>query len=88
MPTILSRYKVDEAMKKKVFQMELEIEAFDNIVANDLQYHYTLMSGDIRKLRKKVEKSKKTIHIQELKYLEGLLPAIRAVGAFYGRKLK
>jgi len=75
-------------MKKKVFQMELEIEAFDNIVANDLQYHYTLMSDDIRKLRKKAEKSGKPIHIQELKYLEGLLPAIRAVGAFYGKKLK
>jgi len=88
MPTILSRYKVDEAMKKKVFQMELEIEAFDNIVANDLQYHYTLMSKDIRKLRKKVKKSEKPLYIQELKYLEGLLPAIRAVGAFYGKKLK
>lgn len=68
--------------------MELEIEAFDNIVANDLQYHYTLMSEDIRKLRKKVEKSSKRFHIEELKYLEGLLPAIRAVGAFYGKKLK
>jgi hypothetical protein len=75
-------------MKKKVFQMELEIEAFDNIMANDLQYHYTLMSEDIRKLRKKVEKSSKRFHIEELKYLEGLLPAIRAVGAFYGKKLK
>jgi hypothetical protein len=75
-------------MKKKVFQMELEIEAFDNIVANDLQYHYTLMSEDIRKLRKKVKKSEKPLYIQELKYLEGLLPAIRAVGAFYGKKLK
>jgi len=68
--------------------MELEIEAFDNIVANDLQYHYTLMSEDIRKLRKKVKKSEKPLYIQELKYLEGLLPAIRAVGAFYGKKLK
>ena len=68
--------------------MELEIEAFDNIMANDLQYHYTLMSEDIRKLRKKVEKSSKRFHIEELKYLEGLLPAIRAVGAFYGKKLK
>jgi hypothetical protein len=75
-------------MKKKVFQMELEIEAFDNIVANDLQYHYTLMSEDIRKLRKKVEKSSKRFHIEELKYLENLLPAIRRVGAFYGKKLK
>lgn len=75
-------------MKKKVFQMELEIEAFDHIVANDLQYHYTLMAEDIRKLRKKAEKSGKPVHIQELKYLEGLLPAIRAVGAFYGKKLK
>jgi hypothetical protein len=75
-------------MKKKVFQMELEVEAFDNIVANDLQYHYTLISEDIRKLRKKSEKSEKPIHIQELKYLEGLLPAIRTVGAFYGKKLK
>ena len=75
-------------MKKKVFQMELEIEAFDNIMANDLQYHYTLMSEDIRKLRKKVKKSEKPLYIQELKYLEGLLPAIRAVGAFYGKKLK
>jgi hypothetical protein len=68
--------------------MELEIEAFDNIMANDLQYHYTLMSEDIRKLLKKVEKSSKRFHIEELKYLEGLLPAIRAVGAFYGKKLK
>ncbi len=68
--------------------MELEIEAFDNIVANDLQYHYTLMSEDIRKLRKKVEKSSKRFHIEELKYLENLLPAIRRVGAFYGKKLK
>ena len=75
-------------MKKKVFQMELEVEAFDNIVANDLQYHYTLIAGDIRKLRKKVKKSEKPLYIQELKYLEGLLPAIRAVGAFYGKKLK
>ena len=75
-------------MKKKVFQMELEVVAFDHIVANDLQYHYTLMSEDIRKLRKKVEKSSKRFHIEELKYLEGLLPAIRAVGAFYGKKLK
>lgn len=79
---------MDEAMKKKVFQMELEVEAFDNIVANDLQYHYTLIAGDIRKLRKKVKKSEKPLYIQELKYLEGLLPAIRAVGAFYGKKLK
>ena len=68
--------------------MELEVEAFDNIVANDLQYHYTLMSEDIRKLRKKVKKSEKRFYIEELKYLEGLLPAIRAVGAFYGKKLK
>ena len=75
-------------MKKKVFQMELEVEAFDNIVANDLQYHYMSISKDIRKLRKQVKKSEKPFHIQELKYLEGLLPAIRAVGAFYGRKLK
>lgn len=75
-------------MKKKVFQMELDIEVFDGIVANDLQYHYTLMSKDIRKLRKKVKKSEKPLYIQELKYLEGLLPAIRAVGAFYGKKLK
>ena len=75
-------------MKKKVFQMELEVEAFDHIVANDLQYHYTLIAGDIRKLRKKVKKSEKPFYIQELKYLEGLLPAIRAVGAFYGKKLK
>lgn len=75
-------------MKKKVFQMELEIKAFDNIVANDLQCHYTLMLEDIRKLRKKAEKSGKPIHIQELKYLENLLPAIRRVGAFYGKKLK
>ena len=75
-------------MKKKVFQMELEVEAFDNIVANDLQYHYTLISEDIRKLRKKAEKSEKRFYIEELKYLEGLLPAIRAVGAFYGKKLK
>jgi hypothetical protein len=79
---------MDEAMKRKVFQMELEVEAFDNIVANDLQYHYTSMSKDIRKLRKQVKKSEKPFHIQELKYLEGLLPAIRAVGAFYGKKLK
>jgi hypothetical protein len=79
---------MDEVMKKKVFQMELEVEAFDNIVANDLQYHYTLIAGDIRKLRKKVKKSEKPLYIQELKYLEGLLPAIRAVGAFYGKKLK
>ena len=75
-------------MKKKVFQMELEVEAFDNIVANDLQYHYMSISKDIRKLRKQVKKSEKPFHIQELKYLEGLLPAIRAVGAFYGKKLK
>ena len=68
--------------------MELEVEAFDHIVANDLQHHYTLMAEDIRKLRKKAEKSGKPVHIQELKYLEGLLPAIRAVGAFYGKKLK
>lgn len=68
--------------------MELDIEVFDGIVANDLQYHYTLMSKDIRKLRKKVKKSEKPLYIQELKYLEGLLPAIRAVGAFYGKKLK
>ena len=68
--------------------MELEVEAFDNIVANDLQYHYTLISEDIRKLRKKAEKSEKRFYIEELKYLEGLLPAIRAVGAFYGKKLK
>ena len=68
--------------------MELEVEAFDNIVANDLQYHYTLMSEDIQKLRKKAEKSEKRFYIEELKYLEGLLPAIRAVGAFYGKKLK
>jgi hypothetical protein len=75
-------------MKKKVFQMELEVEAFDNIVANDLQYHYTLMSEEIRKLRKEVKKSGKRFQIEELKYFEGLLPAIRAVGAFYGKKLK
>ena len=75
-------------MKKKIFQMELEVEAFDNIVANDLQFHYTSIAADIRKLRKKVKKSEKLIHIEELKYLEGLLPAIRAVGAFYGKKLK
>ena len=68
--------------------MELEVEAFDHIVANDLQYHYTLMSEDIRKLRKKAEKSGKPIHIQELIYLENLLPAILRVGAFYGKKLK
>ena len=68
--------------------MELEIGAFDHIVANDLQYHYTLMSEDIRKLRKQVKKSEKRVYIEELKYLEGLLPAIRAVGAFYGKKLK
>ena len=68
--------------------MELEIEAFDHIVANDLQYHYTLMSEDIRKLRKQVKKSEKRVYIEELKYLECLLPAIRAVGAFYGKKLK
>lgn len=68
--------------------MELEVEAFDHIVANDLQYHYTLMSEDIRKLRKQVKKSEKRVYIEELKYLEGLLPAIRAVGAFYGKKLK
>ena len=75
-------------MKKKVFQMELEVKVFDGIVANDLQYHYTAIADDIRKLRKYVKKSGKPIHIQELKYLEGLLPAIRAVGAFYGKKLK
>lgn len=75
-------------MKKKVFQMELEVEAFDRIVANDLQYHYTLMSEDMRKLRKEVKKSGKRFHIEELKYLETLLPAIRTVGAFYGKKLK
>jgi hypothetical protein len=75
-------------MKKKVFQIELEVEAFDHIVANDLQYHYTLMLEDIQKLRKKAEKSEKRFYIEELKYLEGLLPAIRAVGAFYGKKLK
>jgi hypothetical protein len=79
---------MDEVMKKKVFQMELEVKAFDNIVANDLQYHYTLIAGDIRKLRKEVKKSGKRVYIEELKYLEGLLPAIRAVGAFYGKKLK
>jgi hypothetical protein len=88
MPTILPWYQVDEVMKKKVFQMELEVEVFDHIVANDLQYHYTLMSEDIRKLRKKTEKSGKPVYIQELKYLENLLPAIRRVGAFYGKKLK
>ncbi len=68
--------------------MELDVEVFDGIVANDLQYHYTVIADDIRKLRKDVKKSGKPIHIQELKYLEGLLPAIRAVGAFYGKKLK
>jgi hypothetical protein len=46
------------------------------------------MSEDIRKLRKEVKKSGKRVYIEELKYLEGLLPAIRAVGAFYGKKLK
>jgi hypothetical protein len=79
---------MDEVMKKKVFQMELEVEVFDHIVANDLQYHYTLISEDVRKLRKKAEKSGKPVYIQELKYLENLLPAIRRVGAFYGKKLK
>jgi hypothetical protein len=77
-------------MKKKILQMdfELKIEVWDNIVADDLQEHYTLISEDIRKLRKEVKKSGKRVYIEELKYLEGLLPAIRAVGAFYGRKLK
>ncbi len=68
--------------------MELDVEVFDGIVANDLQYHYTMMANDIRKLRKEVKKSGRPIDTQELKYLEGLLPAIRAVGAFYGKKLK
>ena len=51
-------------MKKKVFQMELEVKVFDGIVANDLQYHYTAIADDIRKLRKDVKKSGKPIHIQ------------------------
>lgn len=79
---------MEETMKKKTFQIELECEAFDTIVANDLQSHYTKIADLIRKLRKKVKKTNKCFYIEELKYHENLLPAIRAVGAFYGKKIK
>lgn len=77
-------------MKRKL-EIHVNSDLFGDLLCKDIQWHYENTKKEARKVRKILKKKNSKScdrYSQELKYLEGLLPAFRSVGAYYGIKLK
>jgi hypothetical protein len=85
---IFSERNQKNLQKRKSQKMKLKVEIDhqieDKIIQESLKWHITVVSEDLKKLKRLRKPSKPQKH--DIGYFNKLLPALKIVGDFYGVK--